>query len=496
MITITPYLKKRLTKDKFGVINIRITENRKSIYKSLNIRINESHWNPLKKTVRVSKEIDYESINNFIQEEIEKIKKERKSIVEVKELKDNDSMSYLNYFKDYTLKLKSLKKLGTYKRYNTTYLHLLNFKNQISKSDIKFSSIDYKFIEDFDNYLLNKGLKKNSRNNYLICFQKVFRLALKEKVFKTYEDPFLNFTFKRESIEKRRLSFGQIQCLISEPIDFNSPNYETRVKFLFQIFGQGLRVSDLFTLRFNNIDFDSWNSRIHFFQFKTKKKHSVQLSIDLMKQIYYFTYKEKYFDYYYKRKYSFIWKEKEYKFTLPHIEKQLNRIKGISIKASENEKKDAWEIISQKVYGILSFIYQEQLKSLREFALKQPNKFLVPALNEKLFDDIIFNDSTILNQKQYNQLQSVTTMYNRDLKKLEPYTNTIIRITSHTPRHTYTNLLLSNNTDVYSISKSLGHSKLSITESYLNDFDTDKIDDDNSELFRKMNLDKISLKKE
>jgi site-specific recombinase XerD len=85
-------------------------------------------------------------------------------------------------------------------------------------------------------------------------------------------------------------------------------------------------------------------------------------------------------------------------------------------------------------------------------------------------------------------------MYNRDLKKLEPYTNTIIRLTSHTPRHTYTNLLLSNNTDVYSISKSLGHSKLSITESYLNDFDINKIDSDNTELFRMINLNKLSLK--
>jgi site-specific recombinase XerD len=392
------------------------------------------------------------------------------------------------------MKLKSLKKLGTYKRYNTTYLHLINFKNHTSKSDIKFSAIDYKFIEGFDNFLLDKGLKQNSRNNYLICSQKVFRLALKEKLFKTYEDPFLNFKFKREPVEKRRLSFGQIQSLISEPIDFNKPEYEIRMKFLLQIFGQGLRVSDLFTLRFNNIDFDSWNSRIHFFQFKTKKKHSVQLSIDLMKHIFYFADKEKYFDYYYIRKYQFEWKGKEYKFTLPHIEKELKRIKGISIKATEKEKKESWEIISKKVYGIFSEIYQEQLKHLRELALKQPNKFLVSALNEKLFENVIFNDSTILTQKQYNQLQSITTMYNRDLKKLEPYTNTIIRLTSHTPRHTYTNLLLSNNTDVYSISKSLGHSKLSITESYLNDFDINKIDSDNTELFRIINLNKISLK--
>jgi hypothetical protein len=56
-------------------------------------------------------------------------------------------------------------------------------------------------------------------------------------------------------------------------------------------------------------------------------------------------------------------------------------------------------------------------------------------------------------------------------------------------------LLLSVNTDVYSISKSLGHSNLSITENYLNDFDKDKVDGDNTEMFRMMNLSRMALPK-
>ena len=86
--------------------------------------------------------------------------------------------------------------------------------------------------------------------------------------------------------------------------------------------------------------------------------------------------------------------------------------------------------------------------------------------------------------------QSRIVVYNRNLKRLEGFTGTTIRITSHTPRHTYTNLLLKNNADVYSISKGLGHSKLSITENYLNDFDIERVDNDNTELFRRINLTK------
>lgn len=496
MTTITPYLKKRLKNDKHGVVNLRITENRKSVYVSLKISINQNHWNPIKKNVRVNKEIDYESINDKISNEIKRIRNENKSksLDEVKEVKINDLTSYLSYFDIHISKLKKLKKLGTYKRYNTTFRHLKLFAKSKSKSDIKFSEINYKFIEEFDEYLMSKSLKKNSRNNYLICSQKVFRLSLKDKVFKTFEDPFLNFSFKREPVEKRRLSFGQIQNLISHPVDFSSDLYEIRNKFLVQIYGQGLRVSDLLTIRYKNIDFDSYLSRISFFQFKTKKKHSIQLSIDLMKHLFYFLDKELYFDFYYKRKYVFIWKNKEYKFTLPHIEKELKRIRGVSLKSTEKEKQESWELISNKVYTIFSNIYQEQLNIFREAVFNNPNKFLIPALDESLFQKIDFNDSTILNEKQYNQLQSKTTIYNKQLKKLEPLTNTNIRITTHTPRHTYTNLLLSNNADVYSISKSLGHTKLSITENYLNDFDMNKIDSDNTELFRSINLSKIALK--
>ena len=113
-------------------------------------------------------------------------------------------------------------------------------------------------------------------------------------MFRTYENPFLDFNFKRDPVEKRRLSFGQIQNLIGTEVEFGSLTYETRVKFLIQIFGQGLRVSDTFTIRYKNIDFDSYNSRINFFQFKTKKRHSIQLSFDLMRTLFYFVDKRLY----------------------------------------------------------------------------------------------------------------------------------------------------------------------------------------------------------
>jgi site-specific recombinase XerD len=488
-MTITPYLKKRNSSDNYGIINLRITKNRKSEYHSLKINLKEKLWNDNRKEVRKTDEVDYLSINEKINDEIEKLKKSQ--ILDDTELFGKKNVSFIQYFKNYLDELTSLKKLGTYKKYNTTIQHLTEFIKKEGRTDLKFSDIDFLFIENFDKYLQKLNLKSNTRNGYLKCCQKLFKLSIKEKVFRTYDNPFLDFNFKRDPVEKRRLSFGQIQNLIGTDVEFGSLTYETRVKFLIQIYGQGLRVSDTFTIRYKNIDFDSWNSRINFFQFKTKKRHSIQLSIDILKQLFFFVNKELYYEMYYTRKYPYLWKGKEHTSTIPELEIELKTIRTISLR----EGTDSWEKMGNVLYKIFGDLYEEQLKYIQEFSLKNPNKFIVPWLNESYYNKVEFNDNTILSKQQYNHLQSRITVYNRNLKRLEPLTGTNIRITSHTPRHTYTNLLLHINTDVYSISKSLGHSNLSITENYLNDFERVKVDDDNTELFRMMNLSKTILPK-
>lgn len=482
-MTITPYLKKRISSDNYGIINLRITKNRKSEYYSLKINLKERLWNDKKKEVRKTDEVDYLELNLKIQEEIDKLKKSNN--VSDKELTGKKRVSFLIFFEDYLDELTSLNKLGTYKKYNTTLQHLKEYLKKNNRTDLPFADIDFNLIADFDLYLKKLQLKTNTRNGYLKCGQKLFNLALKKKTFRTYENPFDDFKFIREPVEKRRMSIGQIQNLISSQIDFGTLNYETRVKFFIQIYGQGLRVSDLFTIRFNNISFDSWKSRIYFFQFKTKKKHTIQFGIDIVKQLFYFVDKDHYFKMYYVDKYSFKWKDKDYNLSLPKIESEIIRIRPISIKRND----DNWKNISDIYYSILGNLYQEQLKIIYDFSLNNKTKFIVPWLNESIFEKVEFNDNTILSKKQYNHFQSRIVVYNRNLKRLEQYTGTTIRITSHTPRHTYTNLLLKN-ADVYSISKGLGHSKLSITENYLNDFDIERVDNDNTDLFRRINLTK------
>ena len=50
-MTITPVLKKKYPEDKNGIINLRITENRRSTYISLGINLAERFWNKNGKSI-------------------------------------------------------------------------------------------------------------------------------------------------------------------------------------------------------------------------------------------------------------------------------------------------------------------------------------------------------------------------------------------------------------------------------------------------------------
>lgn len=489
-MTITPYLKKRNTKDNYGIINIRVTQDRKSKYISTKISIQERYWNSNKKEVR-SNHPESESINQKVEFEIESIKKDR-DIGGSKELILNKQQSFILFFQNYLDRLNTLGSYGTYKKYNTTIQHLEKFLKKDGKSDLLFSDIDFKWIEKFDQYLFLQNLKQNTRNNYLKCCQRLYNLSLKEKIYKTYENPFNYFKFQRESVEKRRLSSGMTQKLVNNEPEFGSLLYETRNKFLIQLYGQGLRVSDLFTLRFKNVIVDSHLSRINFIQFKTKKKHSIKLSRELTELLsYYILDKSVFKDMYTTDKYDFVLNKKKYSYTYPELIEKLKIFQKKSIKSKES--KETWNLLSGKVEEILSVIFTKQLSYLNKYSIEYPNKFIVPYLNEKHYETVDFNDNTRLTKTQYNHIQSKITVYNRNLKKLGAWLETNIRLTSHTPRHTFTNLLLTNSTDVYSVSKSLGHQQIQVTESYINEFDEEKIDNDMIDTFRKVRLQKIPL---
>jgi len=114
---------------------------------------------------------------------------------------------------------------------------------------------------------------------------------------------------------------------------------------------------------------------------------------------------------------------------------------------------------------------------ISQYAKEHSKEFIFGLLNESDFKDVDFTPQTRLTKFQYNQISSKTAVYNKQLKRLQKTFEMDITFTSHLPRHTYTNLLIeSTDRDIYVISKSLGHRRLSATEHYVDDFNKERID--------------------
>ena len=151
--TFTPCLKKKFSKNKEGIINIRVTENRKSKYFSIQETINEDYWNHKRCEVK-AKHPQSEMINIRINQKIEELKKVFLRTESIQELKLNDRHSFLVFFRNQINHLISRKKIGTSKNSQTCLKHIEGFVKSKGKVDLLFSDIDIEFVTDFETYIL------------------------------------------------------------------------------------------------------------------------------------------------------------------------------------------------------------------------------------------------------------------------------------------------------------------------------------------------------
>jgi integrase len=114
------------------------------------------------------------------------------------------------------------------------------------------------------------------------------------------------------------------------------------------------------------------------------------------------------------------------------------------------------------------------LKKLKENY--KPNDFLFKDLLNEYFSN---NSNKIdIEQKAWRGSQISVQGYNQKLKIMSKLYDLSVNdnISSHSSRYTFVNLLLEKNTNIYLISKALGHSNLSITEKYIKrNFGAEKI---------------------
>lgn len=118
-------------------------------------------------------------------------------------------------------------------------------------------------------------------------------------------------------------------------------------------------------------------------------------------------------------------------------------------------------------------LYPQALKILEYYNTNDKKSYIFPIL-DKVYKDVFTLKSKI---------SSRNVIINRDLKEIARLAGIEENLSFHISRHSFANVALKKGMSIYSLSKSLGHAELKITETYIKSFDEELLDEEMDKIF-------------
>lgn len=266
-LTINLVLYKR-KKRKNGEIPVylRITENRKSRYKSTGIAVLSKYWNKERQEVRATHPRS-KVLNDDLEFQLLQAEKTKNKLKQGEKLDLNSLKSHIKEKKHNTLTshaesyLELLDQNDNYWEHKRFKVLLNQLKEFIGKKTITLPKVDANFIESFQNYLLtgltdSKGNpavnSPNTVRRKLTTLKGMFNHLIKTK--KMSHDPFLMVSqVKEEPVERTKLTTEQIRSIEELDLDEGSSLWHTRNYFMYSFYNAGIRFGDLCTITWGNL---------------------------------------------------------------------------------------------------------------------------------------------------------------------------------------------------------------------------------------------------
>ena len=412
------------------------------------------------------------------------------------------NLSYLEYYKS---EIDKIMVPGTKSRYINTLKSIKRFLIQNKKNDLLFREITPDWIDLFIVFLKEKELANSSIVDYISTFRKVLNSAINKDKFYYKKNPFNGFeSIKKNSTPKQPLSDENIIKLINLKSDGSSKMDRIiyfKNMFLFQFFSNGMRMSDLFFIKWG----DFTGEKLIYKMMKTNKNMEVYFNINICHILNEIMQTNNNYDeiisrvtvelpintYRVLNERGGIIKRVNIKYCNKLLDKLNvkkvnveNDVKGGDIGRFENykgyyfqhsiplEKKEVIkEVIDlrlrledkietfyiKKTYSLIrqfdkeEFVFEKFIKDKHKGIFKKYNK-------DKEFTEVQF--------KRFKNLQS---RYNYYLTRIENVFDFDIHISSHIARHSFINSLLkSGKADLWDIMNLMGHGELRTSEKYIN----------------------------
>jgi integrase/recombinase XerD len=275
-------LRTKKNKDGSSPLAIRITKDRKSSFLYLGINLFEKEWDQKSQTVRKAHP-NSARMNNLIAAkkaealnsslELETEKTQVTSVAVKKKIKQSAGLLFLQQADLY---ISALRAEGKFNRVSAEQPRINRFREFMKGSDIKFSDISVRILENYKSWLLStRRITERTAINHLSVIRSVFSFAKKEDPTIAKYYPFGSGKIVIEFPESKKSGLADKDVAMIEGLDLtNDPGANhARNIWLFAFYFAGMRISDVLRLRHS----DFQNGRLTYTMGKNDKNQSLKV---------------------------------------------------------------------------------------------------------------------------------------------------------------------------------------------------------------------------
>lgn len=171
------------------------------------------------------------------------------------------------FLQRFILAIESKKKESTRQSYEQSLRRLQEFDPLLDAKT--FEDIDVRYLEAFDRWMTDRGIRQNSRNVYYRNIRAVFNAAIDDELTHAY--PFRKFKIRKVTTRKRSLTADELRLLRDYPCEEWQAKYRDLFMLMFYLIG--INGADLFTATKKQVR----NGRLEYERAKTYKAYSVKI---------------------------------------------------------------------------------------------------------------------------------------------------------------------------------------------------------------------------
>ena len=281
MATVSYFLDKRVAKENYP-LKMRIVHGKnKSALIGMDIKLTEEQWDG--KSIINHK--NAEKLNDYLiaqRNHAEGIITSLKvagildnySASDLKKMIENNGVMPLkddgkkNKFYHYYLEQMELKaKESTKSSYRQSLISLQKFDPILETRT--FEDIDIHYLERYDKWMAEQGIRQNSRNVYYRNIRTVFNRAIDDELTTAY--PFRKFKMKKQATRKRSLTIDELRTLRDYPVEDWQRKYVDLFFLMFYLVG--INAADLLPAKKKQVR----NGRLDYERAKTYKSYSIKV---------------------------------------------------------------------------------------------------------------------------------------------------------------------------------------------------------------------------